>query len=62
MIAAMGAIQLAGTVAYEARKSKQPAAIVEVEPVVIGYKDKSGIEIGASFIQQAREILTGGRR
>jgi hypothetical protein len=61
MIAAMGALQLAGTVAYEARKSKQPAAIVEVEPVVIGYKDKSGIEIGA-FIQQAREILTGGRR
>jgi hypothetical protein len=62
LIAAMSAIQLAGTVAYEARKSKQPAAIVEVEPVVIGYKDKSGIEIGASFLRQAREILTGGRR
>jgi len=61
-IAALGAVQLAGAIAYEARKSSDPGALAMIKPTVIDAADGQ-IVTGAELMTnmaEAGKVLEGG--
>lgn len=63
-IAAMGAVQLAGAIAVEARKSSDPASVAMIEPIVIEAQDGE-LLTGANLMAQiskTSQILAGGAK